>query len=267
MRAALVILIAMIVLPFRGHSQAYGQAYVEYGYSIFDYKSDELVVFMQSYNQYFSPASPFDLKVPSAKGDYLKFGLGIGGNVGMVLDMCIYKAESSPMSVRYSNGSGRDISYGLRNTITNVGVRFGGTSEIPVWGQMNINTMIQHVTIKSEKVYPDGSKSLGRDQAMNGVFSDFNLIFGLGASVGFRVIGPLAITASADYIGRGIDSKSHPEYHQFDDNNDVNNSSNYVPRDVGAYYAGSFATENSISNDLRGWKFSFGAVFMISSDM
>ena len=261
-------LLALIVVSFSSEvkAQIYGQAYAEYGYSIFDYKSDEIVTFMESYNAVIAPTTPFDLKVPSAHGDYLKFGLGFGSTVGMVLDLSIYKMRSPVMSARFSDGSGRDISWGLRNTITNVGLRFGGTKEIPVWGQVNIDVMIQHVSIYSAWVFPDGSSSLGRDHGMNGVYSDFNLIFGLGGSIGYRIAGPIALTASADYIGRGIDSKSHPEYHQYSDNNDVNNSTGYVPRDVAAYNAGAYATENSISNDFRGFKFSVGVVLMLTTE-
>jgi hypothetical protein len=262
----LILLCSVIVMSTAMNAQIFGSAYIEYGYGFFKYKSDQLLVFTDSYNSVNAPAKPFGNKVGTAKGDFIKFGFGFGEQVGMMIDFAIYKMESNPMSARFADGSGRDIWYQVRNSNTTVGIKFGGTREFPLWGQFNMNIAIQDVSLLTAYVFPDGSRSLGRDHALNGVYSDFNLIGGLGFSAGCKILGPLAVTASIDYTGRGIDSKSHPEYHEYSDNNDVGNSLGYIPRDVAAYNSGSYATENSIHNDFRGWNFTFGAVFILTSE-
>lgn len=235
--------------------------YLEFGYSIHKYKSDELQDFLSSYNAVNNPASPFKMKIGAAKGTYLKFGLGIGGVTKMVLDFTIYKGESNPLEARFANGSGRDIWFSVRNSNTNVGIRFGGTEDIPVWLQLNMNIGIQYITLNSAFVFPDGSRSLGYDHGLNGCYTDFNMVGAFGVAGGFRIVGPLAVTAAMDYFGRGLDYRKHPEYHIYSNNNDIGGS-DYFPRNV---TNGAGSLDNSLSNDFRGFQFTFGVVCLLSS--
>ena len=265
MRYRIILTVAALVVPLVGcFAQMGALGYIEYGYSISPYNSEQLKVFMTSYNDYYRPDQPFSMNIPAAKGDYFKFGLGVGAGVKGVFDFTIYKCKSSPLEARYANGTGRDVWYEIRNTTSNVGVRFGGTNNVPVWFQVNINSMIQHITIGSAYVFADGSRSLGYDHSLNGLYTDFNLIFGLGIGAGWKIAGPVAVSGTIDYIGRGIDSKSHPEYHQYDDNQDINTSDRYIPQDLTAWTNGAFATENSIYNDFHGFRFTFGIQLMLS---
>jgi hypothetical protein len=133
---------------------------------------------------------------------------------------------------------------------------------MPLWIQGNINIAIQTVTIKSGFVFPDGSRSLGPDHSLNGCYSAFALTGGFGVGAGCRIWGPFGISFTADRVSRGLDTGRTPEYYQYDDNNDIG-TSGYIPRDLGNSSA--TASDNSISNDFRGWRFTAGLVFMPST--
>ncbi len=267
MNRLLILFAAGILLPLCMNAQMGAIAYLEYGYAISPYKSKELEAFKASYNSFYNPEHPFDMKTKPAKGTYMKFGIGVGDVSGlkMNMDFCIYNLESAPMEARYADGHGRDVWYEIRNSNTNVGMRFGGGDEMPFWGQVNINIGIQWVTMKSGFVHIDGSRNLTPTHSLNGTFDSFTLMGGFGVGVGCKIWGPFALTFTADRVSRGIDSRKHPEYFQYSDNNDIG-TSNYMPRDVESFINGATESENSISNDLRGWRFTGGLVFMLSTE-
>lgn len=253
-------LLAVLLLPVILPAQLNIFGYAEYGYSIWNYKSDELNVFFDAYNNYQQGnglTKPFDGKMGLAKGSYFKFGVGIGSTAQMILDFGIMKSKSKPMEARFSDGSGRDIQVEHRNSNTTIGVRFGGTGDIPLWVQLNTDICIQTTTIHSFYVFPDGSRSLGLEHSLNGSYSDFTLAGGLGMAVGCRLFGPVNVSVQADYIfnfGRGT-----PEYHQYEDLQGFKDVNTFLPRDMAMYVSQPYnATENSISNDMRGLRFTAG---------
>ena len=238
--------------------------YMEFGYGFMKYKTDELPVFLTTYNAANNPAQPFTMKLGMARGAYVKFGAGIGGEVRCVLDITIYKTKTSPLEARFANGSGRDIWVEHRLSNSVVGIRFGGTKEVPVWAQLNINLGIQHSTIYSAYVFPDGSRSLGLEHTLNGAYTDFALCGGFGLSLGCRIAGPLGVSVTLNRIGNF--ERKKPEHHQYSDDNDVKPLSdpNFLPRDMGLYVTEPWnSTENSISNDFRGWQFTGGLVLSL----
>ncbi len=232
--------------------------FVEYGYSLCRYKGSELPVFLESYNAYYQPlglTTPFPTKLSIARGDYFKFGAGFGGDVQAVLDFAIYKNETHPIEARFADGSGRNIWMGLRNSNTTIGIRFGGVGDVPLWMQIDMALCIQHTTIHSEYVFADGSRSMGMDHWLNGSFNDFTLAGGGGLTAGCRIIGPLNISAHANYIFNF--GRATPEYHTYDDSQDFKiDIPSYLPRDMEKYISDPFnGIENSISNDVQGWRF------------
>lgn len=264
MRKNIYLLLFCFMLPMIGKAQLGFVGYAEYGYSMFKYKSDELSVFLSSYNSYYNLAKPFELKLGAAKGTYLKFGIGIGGNVKGVMDFTIYKAKTNPLEARFADGTGRDIWVEHRCSNTDIGVRFGGTKEVPLWVQIDMDIAIQVTSIYSAYVYADGSRSLGIEKNLNGVYSDFVGVGGLGLTAGCRIYGPLGISISANYMFNLM--RGTPEYHQYSDLNDVKPlmQPDYLPRDMGTYINDPYnGTGNSISNDFRGWKFTGGLVLSI----
>ncbi len=259
-------LVIICLLPLAGKSQLAFIGYAEYGYSFFKYKSNELQVFLKDYNEtYPTLTTPFKMKMGVAKGSYYKFGVGMGSNVMAILDLAIYEVTSNPLEARFADGSGRDIWTEHRNSNSVVGIRVGGTKEKPFFFQFDLDVSIQQTYIYSAYVYPDGSRSLGNEKLLNGVYGDFVGMGGLGMTAGYRIIGPLAFNVSVNYMFNMM--RGTPQYHQYTDLNDVkpDMAPDYLPRDLDRYYTDPYTTENSISNDWRGWKFNFGLVAMIGN--
>jgi hypothetical protein len=237
--------------------------FVEFGYNFMKYKSDELGVFLNAYNSANNPDQPFGMKTGLARCPYLKVGVGIGGNVKCILDFAIYTAVTNPMEARFADGSGRDVWMEHRLSNTNVGIRFGGSKESPAWAQLNMNIGLQTTSIYTAFVFPDGSRSLGVDHTLNGVYSNFVFAGGLGMSAGCRLIGPLGLTITINRVWNF--ERKNPQYHQFTDNNDVKPSSQqqFLPRDMALYVSEPWNSDNSISNDFRGWQFTGGLILSI----
>lgn len=256
-----------VFLPVLMTAQITFLGYAEYGYSLWNYKSEEIGVFFNAYNTYQQSAGltkGFG-KLGPAKGDYLKFGLGFGGeNTQMIIDFGILKAKTEPVEARFSDNSGRDIVVEQRNSNTNIGVRFGGSKEIPVWAQLNLNLGIQATTIHSIYVFPDGSRSFGADHSLNGSYDNFIITGGPGVTLGCRIIGPVNLCVTADYFFNG--GRKQPEYHQFEDLNEFKGTNEFLPRDMNEYVNNPWnMTGNSISNDMRGFRFAFGIQVKFSS--
>lgn len=232
------------------------------------YKSDELQVFLAEYNRYQNTVTtPFKMKIGAATGTYYKFGVGMGDNrVQMVVDLAISNVKTNPLEARFGDGSGRDIWVEHRNSNSVVGVRFGGSKQYPAFVQFNMNLGVQQTYVYSAYVYPDGSRSLGLEKTLNGVYGDFSMAGGLGLGAGYRIIGPLAFYVSADYLWNG--GKKNPQYHQYIDLNDVKPTmtQDYLPRNMDMYVNDPYnSIDNSISNDFRGWKFACGLSFIIGN--
>lgn len=257
MRKKLPGLAFLILLPGLLTAQLRVFGFAEYGYSLYRYGGSELPVFLEAYNAYYQPfglSTPFPTKLSLARGDYFKFGLGYGGDVQAVFDLAIYKNVTQPIEARFGDGSGRDIWMSLRTSNFTTGVRFGGVGDVPVWMQLDLDIGIQHATIHSAYVFPDGSRSMGMDHWLNGSFNDFTLFAGGGLTAGCRIIGPLNISAQANYIFNL--GRSTPENHSYDDSQDFKiDLPTYLPRDIGKYLSDPFATDNTISNDVQGWRF------------
>lgn len=249
------------VLPVCLHAQdAGGIVYVQYGYCMMGYKSDELPVFLKSYNDYYSSilSEPFEMKMGLAKGDYLKVGVGFGGIAQATIDLTIYKTKTNPLEARFADGSGRDIWAEHRLSVSDIGIRYGGTKKVPVFAQLDFDIGIQVDYLYSAYVYPDGTRSIGLDKDLNGVYDNFVLAGGTGFTVGYR-LGPVAVEVSGNYISNF--ERKHPENHQYEDLNDVKPdlTPDYIPRSMEMYITDPTAIiENSISDDFRGWKFTFG---------
>lgn len=266
MKKLICAFVILFLLPKAGHSQLEFIGYVEYGYSVFKYKSDELPVFLATYNSYHNPAKPFEMKLGPATGSYFKFGVGMGANCKMILDFTIYEVKTNPLEARFADGSGRDIWAEHRCSNTDIGIRFGGTKEVRPWIQFDMNIAIQTTSLYLAYVYADGSRSLGNEKTLNGVYSDFVGAGGIGVTGGYRIFGPLGVSVSAGYMFNLM--RRTPEYHQYVDLNNVKatGTPDYLPRDFATYIASPYSgSDNSISNDFRGWKFTAGLVMSIGN--
>jgi hypothetical protein len=188
----------------------------------------------------------------------MKFGLGIGGpNCKMILDFGILKMMSDPMSARFTDKTGRDLSIGIRNSNTDIGIRFGGGEDVPVWAQFDMNIFILNYSIYSRAVFADGSTSIASDHWLNGIYDDNIMSGGVGVTLGCRIIGPLNVFAHFDIVPNF--GKKQPEYHQFEDLVEFKQAFEYLPSDVASYNAGNnYASDNAISDDFVGKHFSFG---------
>lgn len=263
----LITLLAFAALPSLAIADGFKPGiFVEYGYAMFRYKSNELPVFLESYNSYNSGSlvTPFETKLKMATGTYWKAGIigGAEGSYGM-MSFTIYKAQSAPLSARNANGSGRDVWLGVRNSIFSFGGRFGGSGKSAPWLQANLNIGLQTCTVHSAYVFPDGSRSIGLDHTLNGSYSNFAFSGGAGLAAGWRIYGPLNVSASCDYMLTG--ARATPEHHQLLDNNDVGGAL-FLPRDMAQYQAAPYDSDNAISNDFRGLMFTFSVQIVLGAN-
>ncbi len=226
-------------------------------------KTEELPVFLTSYNNVNSGLTQqFGMKQGMAKGNYYHFMLGIGGKECMMtLGLGRYLITTNPNEARYADGTGRNISTEIRDASTEVGIRFQKKKFVAGF-QFVIS--IRTVSIYSEYVFADGSKSLGFDHTLNGVYDNFSFGPGFGINLGYKLLPCIYLVAKADYIFRT--GKAHPEYRQYDDLQDFRQEQNYLPRDLNMYVTDPYnGTGNSISNDIRGLRFGIGLQFLLST--
>lgn len=220
-------------------------------------KTKELPVFLASYNEVNTGLSkPFEMKQGMATGTYFHFMVGMGGEkTKMTLGFGRYLVTTSPNQARYADGTGRDISTEIKDASTEVGIR---TDFKKLTVGFNLVISLRTVSIYSEYVFADGSKSMGFDHSLNGVYDNFSFGPGLGFNVGYQVLPKIYIVAKADYIFAS--DKSHPEYKQFMDLQDFRTFiPDYLPRDVNEYANNPFnGIDNSISNDIKGLRFGIG---------
>jgi hypothetical protein len=265
MRNTIILSFFLLVLPFSGKAQLGFLVSFEGGVAGSTVKSDELPVFLTSYNAYFASAGlskPFEMKQGLATGKYFNFMVGMGGEITkMTLGFGRYVVSTPHNEARFTNGVGRDIWTEIKDASTEVGIR-SDFKKLTIGFQFVLS--LRTVSIYSQRVYADDSRSIGNENVMNGVYEDFTFGPGLGANIGYRVLPHLYIVAKADYVFRV--GKSHPEYHQFDDLQDFRNSQNYLPRDVTEYYVNPYnGSNNSISNDIRGLRFGLGIQLYFST--
>lgn len=256
----------LFVLPQVSKAQLEFIAYVEYGYSALKYKSDELPIFLTTYNEYHNVSEPFKMKLGMATGPYFKIGVGMGANCKVILDYSLYQAKTNPVEARFSDGSGRDVWAEHRCANGDVGIRFGGTKEVKPWVQFDMNIAIQTSFIYSAYVYADGSRSLGTEKDLNGVYSSFVGAGGIGVTGGYMLFGPLGVSVSAGYMFNF--SRRTPQYHQYTDLNNVKGSMqpDYLPESMSMYITDPYSgSDNSISNDFRGWKLNAGLTLSIGN--
>jgi hypothetical protein len=222
--------------------------YIEVGYGMGSTKSKEVGIFLEAYNNYYASqglTAPFDPDMGLAGGRFYHIGVAAGGEeFKAYMGMGQYKLTTRANEARFSNGVGRDIKVELKDFDCDVGFR-AEKGPIVFGGQVDI--ILRNTSIYSWYVFKDGSKSLGGDHSLNGIYSDFNLGAGIGLTAGIK-IAVVYVLFKADYIGQ-IDQKSHPEYHQFHDFEYF--TDNYIPREIG----GSTYSDNAISNDIKGWRF------------
>jgi hypothetical protein len=264
MKNKLFFLLTLLSVSFTANAQLGFIFSVDAGFAGSTVKTAELPVFLTSYNEANASGltKQFGMKQGLATGRYFNFMLGMGGEITkMTLGFGRYLVSTPHNEARYADGSGRDIWTEVKDASTEVGIRTD-FKRLSLGFQMILS--LRTVSIYSQYVFPDDSRSLGFDHTLNGVYEDFNFGPGLGANVNVRVFRFLYVTAKADYIFTV--GKSHPEYHQFDDLQDFRTSQNYLPRDVNMYVTDPYnSTGNSISNDIHGLRFAFGVQFYFNS--
>lgn len=265
MRNSIILSFFLLALPFGANAQVGFLASFEGGFAGSTVKTDELPVFLTSYNEYFASSGlskPFAMDQGLATGRYFHFMVGFGGEITKVtLGFGQYLVKTPYNEARFSNGVGRDIRTEIKDASTEVGVR---TDFKRFTAGMQFVLSLRTVSIYSYRAYNDGSHSIGAENVMNGVYEDFNFGPGIGLNVGYRILPYTYLVAKADYVFTV--GKSHPEYHQFDDLQDFRDSQNYLPRNVTEYYANPFnGSNNSISNDIRGLRFGLGIQICFSS--
>lgn len=256
----------LVALPFVTFAQLGFMVSAEGGFAGSTVKSDELPVFINTYNSYFANAgltTPFGLKQGLAKGEYAHFLFGIGGEkCKATIGFGKYLVRTPHNSAKFSTGEERDIWTELKDATTEVGVRFD-LGKLTIGTQMDM--IIRTVSVYSQFIYPDGTASFGNEHVLNGVFSNNRLQVGLGGNLGYRILPHIYLVAKCDYVFQT--DKSHPEYHELQDLQNFKDVG-YLPRDYSTYLSSPYSeVENSISNDIRGLRFGFGIQIMFSSSV
>jgi hypothetical protein len=255
----------LFVLPFAAKAQLGFLFSIEGGFAGSTVKTEELPVFLNAYNQANASqglTQPFELKAGLATGRFFGFTIGMGGKqckATLVIDRYLMKTGRN--EARFAGGEGRDIWTEIKETSSEVGIQFM-TGKFTAGFDMVLS--LRYVSIYSQYVFRDGSKSFGSDHTLNGVFEDLTFGPGLGFNVGYKVTPYLLAYAKADYIFRA--TKQHPEYHQYNDLQ-LFKDIDYLPRDFAEYTNNPFnGSDNSISNDVRGLRFNFGIAFLLDTN-
>jgi hypothetical protein len=260
-------LLLPLLFPFFLHGQVEFLFFGEGGYSACMFRSAELPVFFGTYNSYHESrglTTPFDTEMGLSDGYYFSFGGGIGSEkLKAVLAYGHSVNRTKTFEARFANGYGRNVWMQVKAYNPVVGVRFGSEK---FYVQPEFTILVQYVRIFSQRVFPDGSTSFGRDNTLNGVYENFQLSVAPGMSFGVRVIPRVFVTARVDYLCNF--NGKHPEYHQYSDLNllkqEPTTHQEFLPRDMTEYYANPWnGSGNSIYNDIRGLRFSAGLQFQL----
>ncbi len=258
----LIILVAF--LPFQIKAQLAFSFSADAGYAGSTVKSAELPIFLASYNGYngSTMSTPFKMEQSAARGKYVNFAVGIGSSKGkFFLGFGRYLVRTPANEAKFNSGEARGISVELKDASTEMGYRFDAGR---LTGGLQMDLILRTVSIYSEYVFPDGSRSLSADHMLNGVYTNFRLQIGLGANLGYKILPHLYVIGKCDYVFQT--DKSHPEYHDFQDLQ-MFRDVDYLPRDMAGYVANSWnSVGNSISNDIHGLRFGIGLQFMISNN-
>lgn len=264
MKNKLFLLLFLLSTSFTANAQLAFMCSFEGGFGGSTVKTNELPVFLASYNtENTGLTRSFEMKQGLATGKYFHFMIGMGGDITkMTLGFGRYLVTTSANEARYADGSGRDIRTEIKDASTEIGIR---TDIKKLTVGFNMVISLRTVSIYSEYIFADGSKSMGFDHSLNGVYDNFNFGPGLGLNIGYRVLPYVYIVAKADYIFAV--GKSHPEYHTFDDLQDFRTlMPDYLPRDVAEYSVNPFnGINNSISNDIHGLRFGVGIQICLSN--
>lgn len=263
MKNKLFLLLFLSSLSFTAKAQLGFLLSGEIGLAGSTVKTEEIPVFLASYNEIYTGLSQkFEMKQGMATGNYFHFMVGMGSKECMAtFGIGRYLMTTSANEARFSDGTGRDISTEIRDASTEFGIRF---EQERFTAGFQFVLSLRTVSIYSKYVFADGSKSIGGEHTMNGVYEDLAFGPGLGMNLGFKLLPTVWLVAKADYVFRT--GKSHPEYHQFDDGQYTRDLYYNLPRDVAEYISNPYnASENAISNDIRGLRFGVGLQICLST--
>lgn len=246
------------------NAQLFFLASAEGGYAGSTVKTDELPIFLNTYNTANASglSKPFEMNSGMASGRYFHFMLGMGGAAKVTLGFGQYLVHTPHNEARFTAGDGRDVWVEIKDASTETGFRFD-KGRFTCGFQFDI--LIRTVSIYSQYVFQDGSRSFAAEHQLNGVFSDNRLGVGTGANIGFRLFRYVYLVAKCDYVFHT--DKSHPEYHDFMDLNYFKSTTpDYLPRDMTEYVNNPWnGSGNSISNDIHGLRFGFGIQVLFST--
>lgn len=266
MKKASLLLFLLALSSFEMKAQLVLAFHADAGYAGSTIKTDELPIFLASYNSYNSAGltKAYALKPGMASGKYFDFGFGLGGEkCKMFVNFGQYLVRTPHLEARFNTGEGRDIWVELHDASTATEIRFD-VGRFTTGFQLDM--IIRNISIYSQYVFPDDSRSFGAEHALNGVYTSNRLQLGAGLSLGFRLVKGVYLIGKMDYVFQT--DKSHPEYHQYEDLQDFRGmTQDYLPRDLAEYYNNPpNSTGNSISNDIRGLRFNFGLQIMLSTN-
>ena len=238
----------------------------EVGYNAGFMHSKQLPIFYNGYNTYFQNSGlskKFDTgkAIGMMNGEFYDFGIGIGTDSKFIIGLQGFLLKSKPNQVRFTVNDGRDISVGMRMTNVEIGYRISSSDKL--FFQLHANLGFGTYSVYSAYVCPDGSKSFGSEHVMNGIYSDFTGEAGGGFEFGFKLLPCTYLVFHCDYY-KSLVSKKNGQYHDFQDLylTKSNITENYLPVDYSAYLNQSLqGSENSIYNDIKGFKLSVGLQF------
>lgn len=188
-RALLSSLAFLIILP--GFSQFSHGPILGIGYGFNGFTPDSLNLFVQSYNTYYEVG----MKDPLPEYNFSNMH-GINVSVGyrymkrkkssfsgLILYQYGYSSNTKRSKIWSNLGNELNLAFNTHEILLEGGYQIKGF----FYMHALFGGIIRDVGIKSYTVYPDGSRSIGKEYDINGYYSGTSTTIQVGGSLGFRV--------------------------------------------------------------------------------
>lgn len=263
-RSLIAFLIAFL-FALTGAAQSDAKVEVFLGTAFELTRFDELNGFVDSYNNFYNPDTPFE-QFKLMHGASLGVGCRLNGErISMG-----YGAQYQQMQTR-ENLSQTDLDWNFSRSLQLDGregyvwMEMGSTGRVSIGGFTAFN--VSFARLKSYQIYPDGSYSASPEFWLNGIYRSFSMDWDLGLNLRAD-LGRWACFGRATLISRSflLSADQEKELQEFNDGYTYRSSAGRrFPKDFDAYAAsnGQIGQYETVGGGQRGLRLNIGIAFAL----